>query len=320
MDLSIVIVNWHSAAFVRNCLTSIYENERNLECEILVIDNASFDGCREIVCREFHEAKFIASTKNLGFAKANNLGASHSTGRNLLFLNPDTEVLGSALKAMVTLLDSRPEVGIVGCKLLNTDRSVQTSCVQSFPTIWNQALDTEYLRTMFPNAALWGTAPLWKDDSSPSPVDAVSGACLMIRRSVFEQVGGFSPNYFMYAEDADLCYNVKQAGWKTYYVSAAEVIHHGGRSSTTQGESQFTAVMMRESLREFMRLRRGRLHAAAYRLTMGLVAVLRLAVLGVLFVLTIGRCQPDRARHALRKWAKVLRWVIGLEGWARQKT
>jgi N-acetylglucosaminyl-diphospho-decaprenol L-rhamnosyltransferase len=315
VDLSIIIVNWNSAAFLKECLGTIYSPSRSLELEVIVVDNASFDGARQMVETEFPAARFIESAANLGFGGANNAGFEHSTGRNILFLNPDTKILGAALETMVSTLDANPAAGIVGCKLLNFDGSVQTSCIQAFPTIWNQLLDAEFLRSLFPHARIWGTGPLWKRSVAPAEVEVVSGACLMIKRTVFEQVGRFSTPYFMYGEDADLCYQVKQAGWRVEYVGGVQVVHHGGGSSGVK-QSRFAAVMMKQSLCEFIRLRQGTFQATLYRIGMALAASLRLLLLGAVFVLTLGLSHPGSIRNAAQKWFHILRWTVGLEGWA----
>ena len=317
MDLSIVIINWNSAAFVRKCLQSVYAGTTGCEFEVIVVDNASFDGCGDIIRSEFPAARFIESAVNLGFAKANNLGAREAKGRNLLFLNPDTEVLGDALLRMVSFLDARPDAGLVGCKLLNTDLSLQTSCVQAFPSILNQALDTEHLRRAFPKLRIWGTQALLADGKPPE-VEVVAGACLMIKSDVFKAIGQFSSNYFMYAEDADLCFKAKQAGWKNYYLGSACVVHHGGRSSGKKPESNFASIMMRESLMEFMRLRRGPLYAAAYRLSTVVIAVLRLMLLTAAFPFTLAGYKRESLRPAFAKWVKVLRWGLRMEAWSKQ--
>ena len=315
MDLSIVIVNWNSAEFLRQCLRTVYRTSREIQFEVIVIDNASFDGSRQVVENEFPDAKFVESSSNLGFAGANNAACEHAVGRNILFLNPDTEIISSALESMVSTLDSNPTVGIVGCKLLNSDGSVQTSCVQTFPTVCNQLLDAEVLRSLTPRARIWGTGPLFEDSAVPVSVEVVSGACLMIKRAVLEQVGRFTTAYFMYGEDADLCYKVKQAGWSVEYLGSSKVIHHGGRSSGAT-ESHFATLMMKQSLCEFIRRRQGAFQAALYRIFMAFAASIRLFLLGAVFVLTAGLFHPGLVRNATEKWFNVLRWALGLGGWA----
>jgi N-acetylglucosaminyl-diphospho-decaprenol L-rhamnosyltransferase len=317
LDLSIVIINWNSAAFVRKCLLSVYAGIKGCDFEVIVVDNASFDECGEILRSEFPATKFIASPVNLGFAKANNLGAHAAKGRILLFLNPDTEVIGDALFQMVSFLDVRPDAGVVGCRLLNTDRTLQTSCIQAFPSILNQALDTEYLRRAFPRLRLWGTQA-FLTDNRPAEVEVVSGACLMIKSDVFKAVGQFSANYFMYAEDADLCFKVRRAGWKNYFLGSVSVVHHGGGSSDKTTESNFAAIMMRESLMEFMRLRRGSLYALAYQFSIVVIAVIRLLLLMAAFFFTLGKHKRATLRPAFAKWVKLLRWGLRMEAWSKQ--
>lgn len=317
MDLSIIIVNWKSAEFTRCCLYTIYEHLASIEIEIVVVDNASWDPCGEMIRKSFPDVKFIQSEKNLGFAGANNLGASYCSGRNFLFLNPDTEIHGAALRAMSDVLDGTEGAGIAGPRLLNSDGSVQTSCIQRFPTVLNLTMDCEALRTAFPSWSLWGTAPLFLDSVMPTAVEVIAGACLMIRRNVFWACGGFNTKYFMYGEDADLCFQAKQIGWKSYYVPTALVTHHGGRSSSEQNESQFAAVVMRESLLTYMRLRHGRGPALAYRASIAVMAGVRISVLVIL--MAIGRAQRTAKFHAsAKKWLRLLRWTLGLEPWATE--
>ena len=311
-DLSIIIVNWNSAAFVRRCLSSIYANSGAMTVEILVVDNASFDGCDELVQNEFPAVRFIQNPENQGFARANNLGFSHASGRNLLFLNPDTEVVGPALETLLSVLQATPDVGIVGARLLNSDGSIQTSCIQRFPTILNQALDIEWLHLRYPKCPLWNIGPLFEGSESPVSVDAVSGACLMIERGVFEEVGQFTTDYFMYAEDVDLCWKVKRLGRNNYYVGRAEVVHHGGQSTLAKPESNFSNVMMRESSLKFLLASRGRAYAGAYRFTTALAAVVRLAMTGAALLLTAGRFRRLVLARALSKWTAILRWALGV--------
>jgi GT2 family glycosyltransferase len=288
--------------------------------EVIVVDNNSMDGCARVLETEFPGAVLIQSVENLGFGRANNLGFQHCKGRNILFLNPDTEIIGSGVREMSVFLDSTPDAGAVGAKLLNCDGSIQTSCVQAFPSLLNEFLDSEYLRTKFPRARLWGMKPLFEAGNTTAVVDAVSGACLMIKRSIFEAAGGFSCEYFMYMEDIDLCYKAMRDGFKTYYLSSANVIHYGGRSSASTLEDGFATIMMRESRYTYMRLRQGRGWAAAYSCTTALSAALRLGLLGGIRVMTAGRLRPDSLRAALLKWEKVFRWACGLETWASRAT
>jgi len=319
MDLSIIIVNWNSAGFTIPCISSIYSQTHGLEFEVLVVDNASADdSCRAIADR-CPSVKLIRSAQNMGFARANNLGFQNSSGRILLFLNPDTELRGPAINLMRECLDASEDIGVLGCRLLNSDLSVQTSCIQPFPTILNQIADAEQLRRLTPRLKLWGMRPLFEPDpGTPVEVEAVSGACLMIKREVFEQVGLFSTDYFMYNEDLDLCFQVKKVGKRVCYLGAATVVQHGGQSSRQRGGEAFVGPLMKETLRRFLEKTRGPFYAALYRLAMFVISVLRIAALAVLMPIPSARLDKDSHRHSLAKWHRILRWSVGLEAWTGQ--
>jgi N-acetylglucosaminyl-diphospho-decaprenol L-rhamnosyltransferase len=314
LDLSIIIINWRSLGYLRPCLASIYANTQGVKFEIIVVDNASFDGCGEMLRSLFPEVHFLQSEKNLGFSQANNLASLTAKGRNILFLNPDTEIIGSAIPVMMSSLESLNDAGIVGCKLLNSDHTVQMSCIQRFPSIWNQVLDADYFHKLIPQLMFWTIRPLIS--KSAVMVDVISGACLMIRRDVFDRVGQFTVSYFMYSEDVDLCYKVRQGGMKNYYDGNATVIHHGGGSSGSK-QDHFTAVMMKQSRLIFFRNRHSRFYAFVYRLCMASAAISRITILIVILLLTIGKFRRHRLCFALGKWAKIFRWSIGLETWAK---
>ena len=248
VDISIIIVNWKSSDYVQKCLETIYRDVGTIVFEVIVIDNASYDGCDKLIADQYPQVQFIQSPVNLGFAGANNLAYRQSRGKTLLFLNPDTEIVGQALFTMHRLLWETSDAGAIGCTLLNTDGTLQTSCIQAFPTILNQVLDAEVLRRYFPLLSLWETRPLFERSEIPMPVEVVSGACLMVKRHVFESAGLFSTDYFMYAEDTDLCFKIRSTGFGVYYTSAP-------RSSTTEAvaannrdHNYFADVVMRESL------------------------------------------------------------------------
>lgn len=311
MDLSIIIVNWNSKEYVRQCLRSIYANTRGLSFEIIVVDGASYDGCGEMLAREFPSARYVQSEKNIGFARANNLGFGHSQGGDVLFLNPDTEVIGDAINKLHEFLKTTGDAGIVGAKLLNTDGSVQTSCVQAFPTIMNQFFEAEILQRAFPRLPFWGMRPLFSKDNKPAAAEMLSGACLMLPRPVFQKCGGFSEDYFLYAEDLDLCYKTRQAGFKNYFVPAAMIIHHGGGSSP-RSQNVFLTVLMRESVYRFLNKFRGHWYGAAFRVSLAVNALGRLALLLLFLPVTLIRSKSGTAGEPIRRWAAILKWSFGL--------
>lgn len=309
MNFSIVIVNWNSKELLRACLKSLPAVTGESVREIVIVDNASFDGVDLMLAAEFPEARFIQAGKNLGFSAANNLGVRSTSTDTLLFLNPDTEIIGDALTQLYATLWSSSEIGAVGARLLNSDQTVQTSCIQVYPTVLNQLLDSDYLRRKFPHASLWGMSALFNQSDKPSEVNVISGACIMIKRKVFDQVGGFSTAYFMYSEDVELGYRVRESGHKVMYVPGATVIHHGG-SSADKAPSHFSVVMIRESIFRFLSRTRGDFYADMYRMSM------MIASLGRLFLISCRRLIRGadlKTIAATAKWKAVMRWSLGLE-------
>ncbi len=311
MDLSIIIVNWKSKDYLDSCLASIARWCSDVAYEVVVIDSGSFDGCEAMLQQRHPSVRFIQSEKNLGFAKANNAAFHASTGGCVLFLNPDTEIVGDALTMMYRHLQRSPLAGAVGCRLLNGDGSLQTTCIQAYPTILNQLLNAELARTLFPRSRLWGMASLFLEKSVTSEVEAVSGACLMMRRATFEQIGLFSEHYFMYAEDVDLCYKAQQAGYTNQYIPDATVIHFGG-TSAGQRPSDFAVVMMRASIWGFLRKTRGELYGLGYRISVLLAALGRIACLFLVLPVYATRGRLKAWLGSLRKWRAISIWSLGL--------
>ena len=219
--VSVLIVNWNSKDLLRECLLSIRLNCADLSLQIVVVDGGSFDGCAEMLASEFPEVEFIQSKDNIGFGRANNLGLTRVTSEAVLVLNPDTEIQPGALQTLLSELVRRPDAGIVSPRLLNTDRTLQTS-VHALPKPVRQALDSELLRRLLSPYSLW--AP--PSDFAPTQtvaVEAVAGTCMLMWTKTFREVGAFTPEYFMYAEDMDLCFKVLRAGQRIYHVPTAEV-------------------------------------------------------------------------------------------------
>jgi hypothetical protein len=307
MDLSIIIVNWNSLDYLRKCITSVYMHT-HCSFEIIVVDNASPAGDASHIQQDFSHITLVQCEKNIGFGAANNLGFRHATGACILFLNPDTELLNSAANMMLCALATKPEAGVVGCTLLNEDLSIQTSCIQTFPTILNQLLDSDWLRSRWPNSRLWGTEPLWSSRESGVAVDVISGACMLMRREVFEQVGGFTETYFMYAEDLDLCYKTLHAGFRNYYLAPARILHYGGKSSDLERATR----MKWRSIVMFCERHRGYAYALAFRSTIACAAIVRLAIIaGTRACKRILRSRQLNSA-ALTKWKLILHTMLGL--------
>ncbi|MGB9881010.1 MAG: glycosyltransferase family 2 protein, partial [Anaerolineae bacterium] len=212
--------------------TSRSGKKDTFQCEVIVVDNASTDGSPAMVRQRFPAVNLIVSDTNLGFTKANNLGIANSNGRYILLLNPDTEILGNALGAMVSYMDKHPDVGALGPKLLFPDGRVQPSR-RRFPTLATAFLESTILQPWFPqNRVLRRYYVQDHSDDEEQDVDWVIGACLLIRRQAWEQVGPLDEGFFMYSEELDWCRRLKTAGWRVVYIPWAQVIHHEGQSSS----------------------------------------------------------------------------------------
>lgn len=301
MNLSIIVVNWNSEAYLRECIASIYEWTHQVLFEVIIVDNASPSGKIDTLKVQFPEVKVIKSGKNLGFAGANNLGFLHSTGDCVLFLNPDTKLNSPAIDSMVGEIRRLRKAGVMGCKLLNADLSLQTSSIMKFPRIWNAILQLEFFRLRWPK--LWGIGALFTPDTAPSEVEAISGACMLMRREVFEQIGMFSEEYFMYSEDVDLCYQAARAGFKNYHVGCATIVHYGGSSSPSAWQ---TAMKTRAQL-WFCEKNYGSFYSLLFRLAMIVNAIARV----VLLVAVRLSARMLGAKHVMDSaW---LRWSIILK-------
>jgi GT2 family glycosyltransferase len=306
-QISVVIVNWNSNQFVRDCLDSLFTHAKQISFEVIVVDNASYDGCGEMLASRFPSVTFVQSDSNLGFAAANNLGARQARGDFLLLLNPDTVLAEDSLAVLFHEVKKLPNAGAVGCRLLNRDGSLQTSCVQAFPTLLNQTFSSEFLLQRYPNSKHWGAAALYQQPPCTTIVEVISGACMLLPCDAFAAVGGFTESYFMYSEDVDLCYKLKKAGRHVYYVPFTSITHFGG-GSTKQAASDFSNEMVRVAIQHFMLLRYGAVSALGYRIAMGTTALTRLIFIGPFLI--FGRKIVRHGADSWRKWWVVLRWAI----------
>ena len=232
MDLSIIIVNYNVKEFLQNLLHSIEKASSKILKEIIVIDNASDDGSPELIREKFPSVLLIRNNVNVGFGKAVNQGLTIAKGKYILFSNPDCIVSEDTLDKMISFFENNPECGLAGCKILNSDGSLQLACRRSFPGPWTSFTKVTGLSNLFPKSKIFARYNLtYLDENQTYEVDAVSGSFMMIRKDVYEKVGGFDERFFMYGEDLDLCYRVQQAGYKVFYIHNTQVIHYKGEST-----------------------------------------------------------------------------------------
>ncbi len=231
--LSVIVVSFDCCALLQACLRSLEAEREEADLEVIVIDNGSHDGTVEMVAASFSWVELVASDENLGFARANNLGTDRARGEYLLFLNPDTVVPRGALARSVSALEAHPETGMLGCKLVRPDGSLDHACKRGFPTplssVYHFVGLTRLLRGS-PRFAHYTAGHL--DPDEEGRVDAVNGAFMLVRREALNAVGPMDEEYWLYMEDLDWCYRFWQAGWPVVYWPGAEVVHIKGGSSS----------------------------------------------------------------------------------------
>jgi len=301
LDLSVIIVNWNVRDLLRNCLNSLLaspgiewgdrrgnregsplptlseakscvadEAPFSVKGEVIVVDNASSDGSAAMVASVFPRVRLVSSPENLGFTGGNNCAIPLSLGRYVLFLNPDTEVVGNALAAMVACLEGHPEIGALGPELRYGDGSLQSSR-RRFPTFAMALFESTPLAWHWPDNA-W--ARRYRMDDVPMPtaesgevqvVDWVVGAALLVRRATLDQVGGFDEGYFMYSEELDWCRRAVTSGWQVAYFAGAQIVHHEGKSSEQRIATRH--IRFQTSKVRYFRKVRGALVAGALRVS-----------------------------------------------------
>jgi len=251
MDLSIIIVSYNTKNLLSQSLFSIYRNALGVNFEIIVIDNGSRDDSIQMLKENFPKVILVDNEQNLGFAKANNEGLLIAQGEFVLFLNPDTLILPGALKKTLEFLKKTPEAGIVGCKILNPDGSLQYSG-RGFPGFWNYFFESFFLYKLFPKnrwmGKFYGTNFSY---NQVREVDVVLGAFMMTKKEILDEVGCFDEKFFIYSEETDLCYRMKKHNRKVYFFPDAQIVHYGRASA-----SQYPVKMFQQDHRSrflFMR-------------------------------------------------------------------
>ena len=256
IDLSVILLNWNTRDLLRESLQSLLDQPPGLSTQIIVADNASEDGSREMVRDLFPNVTLLTNPGNIGFGAGNNAALPLARGRYVLFLNSDTKVTACALQTLVTYADAHPDIGILGPKLLNADGSLQYSCRQ-YPNLATGFFRNTPLGRLFPRNRFASDYLMQRwDHATPRDVDWVSGAALMMRRTLLDQIGAFDEDFYMYCEDVDLCWRanhaVRKGGkenntgsdtlsllsssppslpWRVTYLPDAVIYHYIGKSS-----------------------------------------------------------------------------------------
>jgi GT2 family glycosyltransferase len=298
-DVSIIIVNWNVQDYLDACLRTIHEHTRGVTYEVIVVDNASADHSVDMVREKYPWVKLIASTENLGFTRGNNRGLAEATGRHILYLNPDIELIEDAISPLVVYLDRHPEVGAVGCHLLFGDRTHQNSIARflRLSGMWREyVLREKHQRVVQAHPQV------------PTVVEAVLGACLLVRGEAVREIGGFDERYFMYQEETDLCLALRKRGLQTVYFPEVAMVHHLSKTSTKSEETrQRTLHENRRSQYLFLRKNYGYWPALAGKFLLTLALGSRL-----LFFLGLRLLAPSRGhrlRYKITYYRKTLSWL-----------
>jgi GT2 family glycosyltransferase len=279
MHLSVIIVSWNTRELLACCLDSLLADWPGGRPDapagppdIWVVDNGSSDGSAAMVRERFPALHLIANEKNLGFGPANNQAIACCRGEFILLLNPDTEVQPGALAELLAFMNSHPEAGAAGARLLNSDGSLQLSCFPR-PSLARELWFLFHLDRLRP----YGRYDMerWPLDMA-RPVDVLKGACLMVRRQALEQAGAFDESYFMYSEEVDLCTRLANGGWRLYWVPQAVVTHHEGQSTRQVPADMFLRLYQGKLL--YFRKQQGTAAARLYKLILLAAASARLAL------------------------------------------
>jgi GT2 family glycosyltransferase len=294
-----------------NCLRSIDENRPRAEFEIIVVDNASTDGSVDTIKSSFPDVKIIANSENLGFSAANNRAVRIAKGQYLFLLNPDTIVYPNSLDTLITFLDDHSDVGACGPKFLGADGQVHFS-VGYVPTFRALLYGRTFLRSLgiFRRCHKELTARNLNFEKT-AEVEQLSGAALMIRRSVMEEIGSMDENFFMYYEDVDLCLRIRKAGLRIVFVPDSIITHIGGKS--TEQVSARRRIMLYRSMFIFFRKHRGRFETLLFSLIFKpgviidhILNILSGTVAYLIFTLSLDQRRRLKARNKIRNSASFL--------------
>lgn len=271
--LSISIVNTNNCSLVRDCLNSIYQNTTRTTFEIIVVDNASNDGSVEMIEREFPLVRLVKNVMRQGYGYSHNRGVEVSKGEFVLIFNEDMVVLPNALDLMFEKIKSNPQIGVVGCRLLNSDGSLQHSCFKFF-TLWGEALEALIPYNLFFKKSKWRRQMMFWDHNQEREVDVVMGCCMLVPRKIFESAGKFDPHFFVYSEESDLCRRIKNLGYKVVFIPDAKIIHIGGQTSKTM--SLKMNLVMAESKIKYVKKHHGELACLCARAIWGIGSLIRI--------------------------------------------
>jgi GT2 family glycosyltransferase len=304
--VSVVIVSWNAREYLLKCLETLTPAVCRHSMEIIVVDNASSDGSAESVETAFPNVRLFRNKTNLGFAKANNVGISHSSGRYLCLINSDVEVFPECINRLVDYCETHVKTGMVGPKVMGKDGAQQRS-YRRFPSVWNMFCRALALDTVFHRVKLCiGYSCSNGADNAPCRVDILSGCFWLVRREALADVGLLDESFFMYGEDMDWCRRFWKHGWMLAFVPEARALHYGGASSSN-APIEFYIEMQRAEL-QYWRKHHSRLAAGCFFL----ISCLHLALRGVGYstALLFHKAARDVYCFKMRRSVACLKWMF----------
>jgi GT2 family glycosyltransferase len=272
MILSVIIVSWNTCELLAQALHSLYTNADGMTLEVLVVDNASEDGSVDMVRERFPQVQLMTNSRNEGFARASNMAMRRARGKFVLLLNSDAELSAGSLSPLAAFLQSHARAGIVGPTLQNPDGSFQASYGR-FPSLGSCLASLLGVARWFYGPYYPSAGPDRFLSSHPKRVDWIGGACLLVRRKAYEEVGLMDEGYFMYAEDMDWCYRMRRQGWQVYHHPGVAITHVGGASSGPV-RPWVLARQWRATL-HFFREHHGPIQAGVVRMCVAIIGLLR---------------------------------------------
>jgi N-acetylglucosaminyl-diphospho-decaprenol L-rhamnosyltransferase len=235
LELSIIIISYNTRKLTLECLESLYKETSNVKFETILVDNASEDDSASAVAEKYPHVRVIALKENIGFARANNLAAESACGRYFLLLNPDTVIINNAIEKILIFARQNEKAGIWGGRTIFPDGSLNPTSCYGEMTPWSLFCRAIGLTTIFPNSALFNPECFgsWQYDSVRE-VGIVTGCFMLIRTSIWKQLGGFDPLFFMYGEEVNFCLRARKLGYRPMFNPAAQIIHYGGASEKSK--------------------------------------------------------------------------------------
>lgn len=308
VKVTLSIVNTNNRELLRKCVDTIFDTVRETTYEIIVVENASTDGSFEMLTSKYPSVRVIRNTEKQGYGKCHNHAIRASKGDCILILNEDMEMLEGAVDRMVAKAESIDNLGVLGCRIVNPDHTLQHSCF-TFPT-----LGGELFEALFPQTVVFGESTArskmyyWQHDTERQ-VDIVVGCCMLLPRRAVEVVGMFDPAFFVYSEEHDLCRRMRDAGLKVVFTPESEMIHIGGQTSKRM--SLKMALVQLESRMKYFRKHEGPVAAAVFRVILAVAAAVRLVGWGAVYPFARDRRNTVTAR--LQEYSASLKFVMNVK-------